>query len=171
MPKNPLYRKLLVPAFIVSMLFLISCENNNSVPKSSGSGTSVEKLETIGAKRFDKLKQKYSDKIILVNFFASWCPPCKAETPDFIDVYQKHKDKFVILGLSIDDKKQDAIKFINDMGIPYPVFHAERSLQSRLNISSVPTNIFYSPGGSLYNFYVGALSEDFLERVISEIDG
>jgi len=174
MVKSLLYKKVLVFCVVLASFLLISCESgeNKSESKTSElSGEKVEGLKTIGMPGLNELKDKYSDKIILVNFFASWCPPCKEETPEFIEVYNANKDKFVIIGLSIDDSKKDAINFINDMGITYPVFHAKRSLEKRLNVTGVPTNIFYAPGGDLYNFYVGALSKGFVEKVIAQISG
>ncbi|AEI15642.1 alkyl hydroperoxide reductase/ Thiol specific antioxidant/ Mal allergen [Flexistipes sinusarabici DSM 4947] len=174
MIKPLLYRKVLVVCIFMASLLLVSCESAQNKNNSQGSAISseeVEGLKTIGMSGLNDLKKKYSDKVILVNFFASWCPPCKEETPEFIEVYNENKDKFVIIGLSIDDSKKDAVNFINDMGIPYPVFHAKRSLEKRLNITGVPTNIFYAPGGELYNFYVGALSKDFVEKVIAQISG
>ncbi|TYB33241.1 MAG: TlpA family protein disulfide reductase [Flexistipes sinusarabici] len=172
MIKTLLYKKVLVVCIFMASLFLVSCESGQNKSESSAISTEyVEGLKTIGMSGLNDLKKKYSDKVILVNLFASWCPPCKAETPEFIEVYNENKDKFVIIGLSIDDSKKDAVNFINDMGITYPVFHAKRSLEKRLNVTGVPTNIFYAPGGELYNFYVGALSKDFVENVIAQISG
>lgn len=128
-----------------------------------------EILPEMSISKYEEVKAQYKGKVILVNFFASWCPPCKAEIPDFIKVYNKYKDKFVIIGISIDDDVQKGAEFVIDKGIPYPTFHAERALKAKMNVSSIPTNIFYKPDGTLFNFYVGQLSEDLLESLIERL--
>lgn len=159
-------KRAVITLFIVfSSLLFTACDSTDK----SAATDNGEVLENVGLKKFEEIKDKYSDKIILVNFFASWCPPCKSEIPGFIDVYNKHKDRFIIIGLSVDESMQDAVDFVEEMDIPYPTYHAEKALQRKLNISSLPTNIFYAPGGSLFNFYIGALNEDFLENILSQI--
>jgi thiol-disulfide isomerase/thioredoxin len=145
-------------------VFMVGC---SSGPKKEINPSEV--IPQMSIAKYEEVKSQYKGKVILVNFFASWCPPCKAEIPDFIKVYNKHKDKFVIIGISIDDDLQKGAEFVVDKGIPYPTFHAERALEAKMNVSSIPTNIFYKPDGSLFNFYVGALSEDFLESVIERL--
>lgn len=164
--KTLLGKKTIIIFFVVFSFFAVTaCDTAKKESPSSDLVT----LEKAGTAEFEALKEKYSDKVILFNFFASWCPPCKSEIPGFIDVYNKHKDKFVIIGLSVDESMQDAVDFVDEMNIPYPTYHASKDLQRRLNISSLPTNIFYAPGGRLFNFYIGALNEDFLEKVINQI--
>ncbi|UOD33860.1 TlpA family protein disulfide reductase [Deferribacteraceae bacterium V6Fe1] len=156
-------RKILV-LFVISVFFVLGCSNN-----SSKNINPAEIIPQMSIAKYEEVKAQYKGKVVLVNFFASWCPPCKAEIPDFIKVYNKHKDKFVIIGISIDDDVQKGAEFVVDKGIPYPTFHAERALEAKMNISSIPTNIFYKPDGTLFNFYVGALTEDFLESVIERL--
>jgi len=148
----------------VLLFFVLSCSNN-----SNKNINPSEIIPQMSIAKYEEVKEQYKGKVILVNFFASWCPPCKAEIPDFIKVYNKHKDKFVIIGISIDDDVQKGAEFVVDKGIPYPTFHAERALEAKMNVSSIPTNIFYKPDGTLFNFYVGSLTEDFLESVIERL--
>jgi thiol-disulfide isomerase/thioredoxin len=61
-------------------------------------------------------------KVILVNFWATWCGPCRAEIPDLVELQDKYKDRLQILGLVVDDDDRDAIKkFVAKFGINYPV--------------------------------------------------
>lgn len=63
----------------------------------------------------------WDGKVILVNFWATWCPPCVREIPAFIDLYEAYKDKgFTIVGVALDNK-QDVIDFIDPMGVEYPI--------------------------------------------------
>lgn len=147
--------------FCCLLVFFISCSAQNAK-----NANPSEIMPEMSIAKFDEVKKSYAGKVILVNFFASWCPPCKAEIPDFIKIYEKHKDNFVIIGISVDDDLQKGANFVVDQKIPYPVYHAERALEAKMNVSSIPVNIFYRPDGSLLDFYVGALNEDFVETII-----
>jgi peroxiredoxin len=63
----------------------------------------------------------WDGKVILVNFWATWCPPCVRELPAFIKLYETYQDKgFTIIGIALDNK-QDVIDFIDPMGVEYPI--------------------------------------------------
>lgn len=64
---------------------------------------------------------QWNNKVVLLNFWATWCPPCRREMPDFIDVYNKYKDKdFIVVGVGIDDQQKIA-QFVKKLGVNYPV--------------------------------------------------
>ncbi|MGA1862989.1 TlpA disulfide reductase family protein [Deferribacter thermophilus] len=151
---------------ILAFAFIVSC----SKTEQSSNKKIVSSLEELNLVQFKQLKNQHAGKVILVNFFASWCPPCNEETPGFVKVYNKLKDKgFVIIGLSIDDNIDDAVNFVNKYGITYPVYHADRGLESYFNIRTIPTNIFYDKKGNLYNLHVGAIDEKNLEKYIESL--
>ncbi|MGB9730625.1 MULTISPECIES: TlpA family protein disulfide reductase [Calditerrivibrio] len=130
---------------------------------SSSKNANLPELKDVGISEFDQILQEHKGKVILVNFFASWCPPCKAETPEFVETYNKLKDKnFVIIAFSIDDDIQKARQFVADYKITYPVYHAKRELEQKMGVSSIPTNIFYDKNGNLHQAMVGAITADFL---------
>jgi peroxiredoxin len=63
----------------------------------------------------------WDGKVILVNFWATWCPPCVREMPAFIKLYETYQDKgFTIIGVALDNK-QDVIDFVDPMGVEYPI--------------------------------------------------
>ena len=96
----------------------------------------LDKLKAIGteAKAFKttdlagkavELKD-YRDKIVLVDFFASWCEPCRAEMPNLIKLYDKYHDRgFEVLGISLDKKLNDAQEYVKDQGIKWTVTFEE----------------------------------------------
>jgi peroxiredoxin len=64
----------------------------------------------------------FRGKIVLLNFWASWCVPCREEMPAMEKLYQEFKDKnFVILAVAVKDRKQDAIDFVNELKLTYPI--------------------------------------------------
>ena len=68
----------------------------------------------------------WDGQVILVNFWATWCPPCVREIPAFNKLYDTYKDKgFVIVGIALDNK-QDVIDFVDPMGVEYPILLGEQ---------------------------------------------
>lgn len=76
----------------------------------------------------DKLRdiKEWDGQVILLNFWATWCPPCRREIPAFIELYEKYRDKgFVIVGMALDTK-QNAVDFVDPMNINYPILVGEQ---------------------------------------------
>ncbi len=79
----------------------------------------------------------WNGQVIMVNFWATWCPPCRREMPAFIRLYEDYKDRgFVILGIAIDDP-QSVKDFVDPMGVTYPVLLGE---EAGINISTAYGN-------------------------------
>ncbi|MDH5599834.1 MAG: TlpA family protein disulfide reductase [Gammaproteobacteria bacterium] len=69
--------------------------------------------------------KEWDGKVLMINFWATWCPPCRKEIPAFIELQEKYKDKgFIIVGIALDEK-QAVIDFTDPMGVNYPVLMAE----------------------------------------------
>lgn len=79
----------------------------------------------------------YKSKVVLLNFWATWCGPCRAEIPDLVQLQNKYKDQLQVIGLVVDDDDQEAIrKFVGEYGINYPV--AMGTDQLRLEYGGIP---------------------------------
>ena len=100
--------------------------------------------------------KKFSDyvgkgKYVLVDFWASWCGPCKAEVPNLKNVYQKYAGKeFDILGVAVWDKEKDTQKAINDLGLPWNQIINAQSIPTDLyGIQGIPHIILFGPDGTI----------------------
>src|SRR5580693_6525137 len=90
-------------------------------------------------------------KVILLNFWATWCGPCRAEIPDLVELQNKYKDRLQILGLVVDDDDQDAIKaFVEKFGINYPVAIATDDIRIQYGgIPALPTSFVLDAEGRI----------------------
>lgn len=162
-------KKLLSMILFLSLLFVMSACNKNQKSDSVSNAPVVVSngMERLNTERFQAVMQEHRGKVVLVNFFGSWCPPCKAETPDFIQIYEKYKDKnnFVIIGIAVDQNQSDALKFVKDFGVTYPVYQADSSLLNYFAINPIPTSFVFDKDGNLLDSMVGYISKDIVEQI------
>lgn len=135
----------------------------------TGVSVSGDSIEILKSGAMARIKEEHQGKVLLVNFFASWCPPCRAETPDFVKVYGEEKERFSIVGLSTDADKDDIAKFISEFNVNYPVYMSDQSLSMEFGISTIPTSIIYGPDGKLIDIIVGGIPEKDLKNIISKL--
>lgn len=112
-------------------------------------------------------------KIILVNFWATWCPPCRAEIPDFIEAYSELKERGLeILGFSVDEMKEDKLKsFVTRARINYPVALVGGDIVSAFKPGqAIPTSIFIDRKGNLRYKHVGRLTKKDLIRIFEALE-
>ena len=96
-------------------------------------------------------------KVILLNFWATWCGPCRAEIPDLVELQNKYKDKMQVLGLVTDDDDEDAVKkFVNSFGINYPVAMATPDIRLQYGgIPALPTSFVIDLEGRVVQKHEG----------------
>jgi thiol-disulfide isomerase/thioredoxin len=114
-----------------------------------------------------------NDKVILLDFFATWCPPCKAEIPHLNNLYKTYKDKFEIVGILLEDGKsnEDLKLFMDEFKIEYTITNDPRNqeLASMIgNIRSIPTMFLINQDGKIIQKYVGIVPEEMLASDIKK---
>ena len=111
-------------------------------------------------------------KPVVLNFWASWCPPCKSEMPDFQEVYQElgGQVQFLMVNTTVSDTMADAKAFIQSMGYTFPVFYDTQDLASiAYGINSWPNTCFINAKGQLVARANGAISKATLLKGIGMI--
>ncbi len=98
----------------------------------------------------------FRGQVVILDFWATWCPPCKAEIPSFIEIYKTYRDQGVsIIGVALD-KPEKVRQFYEDFHMNYPVVIGDRSLAARYGgIAGIPTTFVIDQEGRIYRKYVG----------------
>jgi len=112
---------------------------------------------------------KLRGKVVAVNFWATWCGPCRAEIPGMNDVYEKYKGKgFEIVGISVDRDGWPVINpFVRKMKITYPVVLGSGDITDAYGgIDAIPTTFFVDRKGHVLMRHVGYMSRDEFEQTI-----
>jgi thiol-disulfide isomerase/thioredoxin len=112
-------------------------------------------------------------KVVLVNFWATWCGPCRAEIPDLVELQNKYQDRLQILGLVVDDEDQDAIKkFVAKFHINYPVAMATDALRLEYGgIPALPTSFVLDSQGRVVQKHEGLRDPVLYETEVRSLLG
>ncbi|MCB1977281.1 MAG: TlpA family protein disulfide reductase [Nitrosomonas sp.] len=109
----------------------------------------------------------YQGRWVVVNFWATWCPPCLEEIPDLISLYENRKDVMVI-GVAMEfSDPQVVMKFVEAMSISYPTILGSRQIASQLDdISMLPSTYFFDPDGRPAARKLGIVTRESIEAFI-----
>lgn len=111
-------------------------------------------------------------KKVLVNFWASWCPPCKAETPDLVEMSQKYKDQISFYGvnLTVSDDEQAAKNFVRDYKIEYPILMDRNGMvATQYQANAIPMTVTIDKNGMIVDRRDGQLSKAAMEGMIKTL--
>ncbi|MDN5752466.1 MAG: TlpA family protein disulfide reductase [Nitrosospira sp.] len=111
----------------------------------------------------------YKGKWVLINFWATWCPPCLKEIPDLVSLYESRKDVMVI-GIAMDYRDPKAVlKFVDSLSISYPIVFGDKKIAAQIGpVSMLPTTYLFDPAGQPAAYKVGLISRESLEEFMRE---
>lgn len=146
--------------FFIVLIFLLGiAQENKKAPDFS--------LNSIDGKTI-KLSDIKGKKIIL-NFWATWCPPCRAEIPDFVKFYNENKDKVEIIGIAVSSRKEDVEAMVKKFNISYPVCLSDEKIENLYGgIQAVPTTFLIDEKGYIKFKKIGRMTEKELKEIIKK---
>lgn len=109
----------------------------------------------------------YRGKWVIVNFWATWCPPCLEEIPDLVSIAESRKDVQVFgIAMEFQDAKQ-VLQFADGMFVNYPIVLGDEKIAARVGkVAGLPTTFIYDPRGELATRHVGKLTRKQIEKLI-----
>ena len=163
-------------AIVAAIVFAVSSSSG-----SSGEGASAPDFEfrlfqganEIGF-REGNLARLHGQPIVL-NFWAGLCPPCRAEMPQFQVFYEEFKNDIMLLGIDIGiftalGSRDDADALLRELGITYPAgWTDDGSVPRKYGVTAMPTTVFISSDGKIFEKRAGAIDANFLTRVTLEM--
>ncbi len=115
---------------------------------------------------------EYRGKVVLVDFWATWCFPCIIEIPHFVKLYNQYKERgFVILGASLDNNEKRLKNFIKNQAINYPVLVNARKVSVIYAVQGIPTAYLIDKDGRITEKFVGYApgAEKKIEKLILKL--
>jgi cytochrome c biogenesis protein CcmG/thiol:disulfide interchange protein DsbE len=112
-------------------------------------------------------KKNIEERYVLINFFASWCAPCKVEHPLFFEI-KKQNPNLYLIGINHKDKKNDSIKYLNAEGNPYDFIGIDRDglIALEFGVFGLPETFLVNSSGIIINKFLGPLTKKIIKDEI-----
>ena len=110
----------------------------------------------------------YKGKWVLVNFWATWCPPCLEEIPDLVALHEDKRNKLVVIGVAMDYRDPKYVtEFAEQQMISYPIVLGDYTMAKQVGqVRGLPTTYLYNPQGKAVAYNVGAITRASVEQYI-----
>ncbi len=118
----------------------------------------------------EKSLRDYRGKPVVLNFWASWCPPCRQEAPDLVELHKKYGDRVDFVGIIYQDEEGAARRFIEEFGIEYENgMDAGGKASAAYKITGIPTTCVIDAQGDLRAKWLGAITSEVLTSYIEGV--
>jgi thiol-disulfide isomerase/thioredoxin len=160
--------KLSILLLVMSILALTGCAEK-------APGSDAEKLPDFTlsdlAGRQVSLQSFEGKKIVVLNFWATWCGPCRHEIPDFNAAYESYKNRGVeFLGVSADQNAEEVVpSFVDEIPIAYPVLLGSPELAFKYGIRGFPTTYIIGKTGAVHRRFIGMINRQTLEDELNKL--
>jgi peroxiredoxin len=114
----------------------------------------------------------YAGQVVLVNLWATWCPPCAAEMPEFQRYYEKHMDSgFTVIAINDGESAPEVGEFAAEYGLTFPIWLDPKyeATERAFKAGNLPTSYVIDRGGMVRLMWIGAISEPNLQRFVTPI--
>nr|WP_255437590.1 redoxin domain-containing protein [Thalassobacillus sp. CUG 92003] len=113
----------------------------------------------------------YEGEKIMINFWATWCPPCRAEMPDMEKLYKETDIEILAVNLTgTEDSRGDVNQFVNELELSFPILlDQDSSIMAKYKVSPVPTSIFVDENGTIQSVMLGAMNYDMMIKRYEEL--
>jgi len=158
-----------ITILLVSALLLSSQLSQQNGIQKAIIGKSVGEFSLLDLENKSVSLSDYQGKYVLLNAWATWCPPCRAEMPDLNEFHQAHQDKgFEILAINAGESRDTAAAFSEALGLDFKILlDTDGTVLTGLGISGFPTSILVDPEGKVAMIHIGMIfPEDLNNKVL-----
>jgi cytochrome c biogenesis protein CcmG/thiol:disulfide interchange protein DsbE len=162
----------LVAVLLLLAVFLGACGGDASAESTGvnqGNLAADFTLETVDGT--EVALSDYRGNVVMINFWATWCPPCRAEIPDFEAAYQARQDDgFVVLGINVEEPREAVALFAQAIGMSYPVLlDRGGQVMKMYRAPGLPVSLFIDRDGVIRVRHVGFLTGEQLEKYLAQL--
>jgi thiol-disulfide isomerase/thioredoxin len=159
-----LYKK----SFLLSLLLLITLSIHTVAYAANNFAVKNFTVKDTAGKKH--MLSQYKGKWVIVNYWATWCPPCLEEVPDLVALYDSRKNRDVmIIGVVFDyQSAKEVAEYVDDMLMSYPIVLGDDEVTKQIGNSEVlPTTFIYNPRGELVKTKHGLVTKQYLEAIMA----
>lgn len=161
-------RRLIIVLFVLLSVVSAGCPERVERRVSEGAAPDFA-LQDLDGKKVSL--SDFKGSVVIVNFWATWCGPCRATIPGLENLYRKYSPKgLVLLGISLDDGGWDYVKsFKQEYGISYPILKGNSDVASKYMVRTIPFIVIVGRDGQVHNRLHGFGAEEKLEKEIKKL--
>lgn len=159
---------LIIAGFVVLAVLIYNRKNRHTGHIAPNPNLAIE---TVSQADFEGRLAALKGNVVLLNFWATWCPPCVGEVPDLIKLHEKYSAKgFIVIGFSMDTKPADFVReFAANLGIAYPVYYSQEAETIAVKYgftNGIPFTVIFDATGKKQKAFLGARSYEEFESEI-----
>ena len=172
------YKFIILSIFFVSLIFTNEL-SDEQVDKIKEITSDINKAKDFTLKSVVKdstyTLSEMKDKVVLINFWATWCGPCRMEIPDFNELYKKYSSQgFEILGVSISDTKDQLLNFLKAYNIDYPILYGKQADMQKIivdygGVYSIPMSFLIGKNNEIKRVYPGAILKQYDPNMYTDL--
>lgn len=167
--------KKIIALILCALLVFCLCACGNSDGESDGDSANIGPTKAadfiVTSQSGEEIwLSAFFEKPVVLNFWASWCPPCKGEMPDFEKMYQEYGDRVNFVMVSVDDSMSDAAAFMEKAGYSFSYYHDAIGYGSYFyEVTSIPRTYFINEDGYIESSHLSAVTENQLKAEIENL--
>jgi peroxiredoxin len=159
-----MYRKSFA-SLIVLLVLLTSCKQETQRREPVAADFTLNAIDGSTIQMSD-----YRGKVVLLEFMATWCPPCKLSVPDLIELHNMFNDKdFALISISVDEQRSRVASFVDEYAIPYIMLMDSKNVNSVYGVMTLPTTFLIDRQGNIALKHLGYMP-DFAYHFAQEIE-
>ncbi|MDI9245744.1 TlpA disulfide reductase family protein [Marinobacter sp. CHS3-4] len=126
---------------------------------------------TLKSRQGENLRlEDFRGQVVMLNFWASWCGPCRQEMPLMDDIYEQYKDLgFTVLAVNVDENREEAHRFLDKVPVSYPILYdPESQVSEQYNVQAMPTTVMIDRNGNarfLHHGYKPGYEDEYEKQI------